>query len=164
MRLLVEAYIFADRRDSEDFHNAIIDEIGLYLPGQVGDELLDVLSLIFTENPETSKLRRLVIDRFAWEYQLETLKTLRRLLGESPPSFVLAICDAILGRIPQVEVPECEYYGAGHRAARQGKGCHYDPGRFLHAGNSAFLGDAAVIPHKTFCATYHVHKEGKSYG
>ena len=89
--------ILADQLSNTTLRNESSDYFKHVLKSSTNMPAADVISMIYTKLPETSKLRKLVVDWYIWAGNTEWLKSNSHLL---PSDFVLdlAVCWASLAR------------------------------------------------------------------
>ena len=163
-RFLIEVYLFADRRGALRFQNIVIGELNSQWPTNPR-KVFDVLNLAFTETIDDSNLRRLLIDRFAWDAQLETLQNCAD-KEDIHPAFALGIFAALVGRMQFGWHPpsyrKCPS-GSEHNFRCNQAYCGQSPELVLRRTAGTYLQDSDKAPYRhKFCETYHEHKQGES--
>jgi len=160
--LLVEAYLFAERRGCFRFQNEMIDNIAKWMG--IKDKWLsaEAIKLAFTDTTSSSKLRRFIAEKTAWEGKVEDM--LFQSEETIHPEPVIAFHKAFHERIttdafdPSYTV--CPGQSHGHHNFRCNKsGCGKAPDMALTEGSSRRIAGSDQAPYlerETFRARYHV--------
>lgn len=171
--LLVEAYLFAERRGCFRFQNEMIDTIAKWWGIlHIKDKWLsaEAIKLAFTDTTSSSRLRRFIAEKTAWEGKVEDM--LFQSEETIHPEPVIAFHKAFHERIttdafdPSYTV--CPGQSHGHHNFRCNKsGCGKAPDMALTEGSSRRIAGSDQAPYllrENFCARYHVptfNKEDK---
>jgi len=160
LAFLINAYIFAERRGAQVFQNVVIREIAANFKPNEGT-LFDVVNLVFSLTTPNSKLRRLVVDKVAWEGQAEAFQA-PDIVDALPPAFAFGVCTAIHARTKANNIPQCAYSPTtGPHVPRCGNSTYCKAENAYEA--KLCLADDGEAPYrKNFCTSYHEHKEGES--
>jgi hypothetical protein len=171
--LLVELYLIGERRLSLDLRNHIMNELKKKWVEGSNFPSAEVIELVFAESMEKSKLRQLIIDKFAWETEPDALSKMG-VRDNLPADFAFGIFEALLARVetsknaePPV-IPNCGFTARSHMLHHdEDSGSHWRCGSCgAGFGKSAYpaiaatvtrtLRDVSKAPYKTaFALNYH---------
>lgn len=108
--LLIESYLFGERREAPAFCNAVLDCLHATWSGAVLPTK-DAIVLVFSESLEQSALRCLLVDKCVWNGAANALVQEHALDNSIPSGFALALCRSLLLRIKTggkvTAVPKC---------------------------------------------------------
>jgi hypothetical protein len=166
--LLVELYLFGERRGCTEFQNEVVDEIAAFMGNGDCELSSEAIMLLFNETTTTCKLRRCVADKIAWEDDVE--KQLKR-YRETPESihheFAFSMYEAMLERMATTPA-SLSYTSCGgqeHNFRCPQSGCGKSPDMALHAFGSRRLAGREQAPYfkgPDFCSRYHIHSKGET--
>lgn len=143
---LVESYLLGERRGTVGYRNAIMSALSIVW--KLGtNPTLDAIMLAFDESMQHSKLRRLIVDKCAWEGSADLLTVQVTERDATIPGFGLELSLALLKRmnsaIPSQPNPLCPRHRAngssshvchcgGYFTAKLNQKCDYFSPPSLH--------------------------------
>jgi len=160
--LLVEAYLFAERRGCFTFQNEVIDDIAIWWGIKDNWPSAEAIRLAFTDTTSSSKLRRFIAEKTAWEGNVEDM------LSQSEetihPEPVIAFHKAFHERLTTNAIDPsytvCPGQANGQHNFRCNKpGCGKHPDMALTGGSSRRIAGSDQAPYldrENFRARYHV--------
>jgi hypothetical protein len=167
--LLVELYLFGERRGCTEFQNEVIDEVAAFLGEKDCEMTAEAIALLFNEATSNFKLRRFIADKSAWEGNaLKVLQQSQDDTADIHSEYALAMYRAILERITTdaffLAYSSCgpgifhkdHIYRCGER------GCGKIPDMALDGAGSQRLagsGQAPYLKRSEFCSRYHIHSK-----
>jgi len=188
---LVESYLLGERRGSVGYRNAIMSVLkNVWKLGT--NPSLDAIMLAFDESMPHSKLRRLIVDKCAWEGSAEALTIQVTERDAMIPGFGLELSLALLKRInsavPSPPDQSCPSNSGSDRnghfcycnhdfMAKSTKACTFYSTNGVHTckhcltridfwrnqlGTPKFTFETVAPYSKMFCAEYHEHEDGIS--
>lgn len=162
---LVEAYLFAERREASKFKNAVMDALkSIWVTGDPAAlPTLESAMLAFSESLPDSKLRKLIADKWAWVGDANKLHE-----EAIHPEFALevfrevlvqrAVRAATVAAAANVAKSQQSHHGAcGSYASHYCQRCYQNvplqkPTQNIKEAEPPYL--------TAFCATYHDHETG----
>jgi len=162
--LLVEAYLFAERRGCFAFQNDMVDNIAKWWGMRDKGFSAKAIMLMFTETTPSSKLRRFTAEKAAWEGKVEDM--LSQSEDSIHPEFAIAFYKAFLERITiaVVDLSYAVWSGGSHNFRCNMSGCGKSPDMALFEGSSRRIAESDQAPYQDrniFCDRYHVREEKK---
>lgn len=174
--LLVELYLFGERRGCAVFQNEVVDEIASFLGKGDCEMTPEAVFLLFSETTASSKVRRFIAEKIAWEGDAEKLlKQYREAAADVHPEFGLAVYGALLERLT-TDATYAVYTSCGSSKASSTSTyhshnfrcnlpcCGKTPEMALKGTSSkriAGAGQAPYLKRAEFCSRYHIHATGE---
>lgn len=150
---LVQAYLLGDRRGAPNFQNAIVD--ALHERWDASQKIAPkLITTIFQETTSSSRLRRLVADRWAWSAKPGERKSIITKGEAIHHEFVIALGQAFLARLDDYDQDVSKLY-------RCSKCAHREYITFSKGDVSGLAGRHKVPWLTDFCASYHEHTAGQ---
>jgi len=161
--LLVEAYLFAERRGCFAFQNEVIDDIAKWWG--IKDKWLsaEAIRLAFTDTTSSSKLRRFIAEKTAWEGNVEDMlcQSEETIHPEPIVAFHKAFHERLTTNVIDPSYTACPGQANGQHNFRCNKsGCGKHPDMALTEGSSRRIAGSDQAPYldrANFRARYHVH-------
>jgi len=167
--LLVETYLFAERQGCYDFQNDTVDSFAKWWGMENKERSAEAIMLLFSETPPSSKLRRFIAEKTAWEGKAEDM--ILQSEDTIHPEFAIAVYKAILERltIAAIDPPYDACFGCTngrpHFFRCRRSGCGKAPEKPSAAAGSRRIAGSDQAPYqnrKTFCDRYHTYEKSKT--